>query len=160
MTDPSEKAIVGRLGLFIKKAALIESSEDLSQKPLQLIVGKDYEQLSQFACQWCLHKNTKVRQSALKLAVEICRLNCIDPMGAPFKQRIVNYMLGFRSSIRDPLVKKINEVCVEANPELDYFINESELEELNSTKNRSASFDVRKVNRQGSLRSSQGHGSG
>ena len=38
-----EKAIIGRLGLFIKKALLIESSQDLSKKPLQLILGKDYE---------------------------------------------------------------------------------------------------------------------
>lgn len=43
--DPThgEKAIIGRLGLFIKKALLIESSQDLSKKPLQLILGKDYE---------------------------------------------------------------------------------------------------------------------
>lgn len=118
LTDPAlnEKAIIGRLGLFIKKAILIESSQDINKKPLQLILGKDYEQLAQFACQWCLHKNTKVRQCALKLATEICRLNCIDPRGSPFKQRIVNFVLGLRSSIRDPLVKKINEVCTLANP--------------------------------------------
>ena len=30
----NEKAIVGRLGLFIKKALLIEESEDISSKPL------------------------------------------------------------------------------------------------------------------------------
>ena len=42
----NEKAIVGRLGLFIKKALLIEESEDISSKPLQLILGKDYEQLA------------------------------------------------------------------------------------------------------------------
>jgi len=38
-----EKAIIGRLGLFIKKALLIESGEDLSKKPLNLILGRDYE---------------------------------------------------------------------------------------------------------------------
>ena len=45
LCDPSlnEKAIIGRLGLFIKKALLIESKEDISKKPLQLIIGKDYE---------------------------------------------------------------------------------------------------------------------
>lgn len=115
LTDPalSEKAIIGRLGLFIKKALLIESAQDISKKPLQLILGKDYEQLAQFACAWCLHKNTKVRQCALKLAVEICRLNSFDPRGGPFKKRIINFILGLRSSIRDPLVKKINEVCLQ-----------------------------------------------
>ena len=48
LCDPalSEKAIVGRLGLFIKKALLIESSQDISKKPLQLILGKDYEQIA------------------------------------------------------------------------------------------------------------------
>lgn len=51
----------------------------------------------QFGCLWSQHKNTKVRQSALKLIVEICRLNSIDPKGAPFKQRIVSYIMGLRS---------------------------------------------------------------
>jgi len=41
----NEKAIIGRLGLLIKKALLIESKEDMSKKPLLLILGKDYEQL-------------------------------------------------------------------------------------------------------------------
>ena len=87
LTDSNlnEKAIVGRLGLFIKKALLIEGGEDLSKKPMHLILGRDYEQLTEFACSWCLHKNTKVRQCALKLIVEVCRLNHIDPRGSPFK---------------------------------------------------------------------------
>ena len=36
LCDPllNEKAIIGRLGLFIKKALLIESKEDISKKPL------------------------------------------------------------------------------------------------------------------------------
>lgn len=38
-----EKAIVGRIGLFIKKALLIDSAQDISKKPLNLILGKDYE---------------------------------------------------------------------------------------------------------------------
>ena len=40
-------------------------------------------------------------------------------------------ILGLRSSIRDPLVKKINEICREANPKStpeDQYIDESELE--------------------------------
>jgi hypothetical protein len=113
LTDSSlqEKAIVGRLGLFIKKALLVETSDDLNKMSHQLILGKDYEQLTEFACAWCMHKNTKVRQCALKLIVEICRLNQIDPRGAPFKQRIVNFILALRPSLRDPLVAKINEVC-------------------------------------------------
>ena len=48
LCDPllSEKAIVGRLGLFIKKSLLIESAEDVSKRPINLILGKDYEQLA------------------------------------------------------------------------------------------------------------------
>lgn len=42
----SEKAIIGRLGLFIKKALLIETKEDIGKKPLHLMLGKDYEQLA------------------------------------------------------------------------------------------------------------------
>lgn len=62
-----------------------------------------------------MHKNTKVRQCALKLIVEICRLNHIDPRGGPFKQRIINFILALRPSLRDPLVAKINEVCALEN---------------------------------------------
>lgn len=106
-----EKAIVGRLGLFIKKCMNIESGEELNKQAHQQILGRDYEQLTEFSCQWCMHKTKKVRQCALKLIVEICRLNHIDPRGQPFKQRIINFILGLRHSLRDPLVKKINEVC-------------------------------------------------
>ncbi len=141
----SEKAIVGRLGLFIKKAMLIESPDDLNKKPMHLILGKDYEQLTEFACQWSLHKNTKVRQCALKLIVEVCRLNHIDPRGAPFKQRIVNFILGLRNSIRDPLVKKINEVCLQEGDKTEQFINESEMELNIATNHRTASLDGRRT---------------
>jgi hypothetical protein len=102
---------VGRLGLFIKRALIIESSDELSKLAHHLIMGRDYEQLMEFACSWCMHKNTKVRQCALKLIVEVCRINHIDPRGGPFKQRIINYILALRPSLRDPLVAKINEVC-------------------------------------------------
>lgn len=52
LCDPQlqEKAIVGRLGLFIKKAMMIESGEELTTKPHQLILGKNYEQLIEFSC--------------------------------------------------------------------------------------------------------------
>lgn len=85
--DPAhgEKAIIGRLGLFIKRAGMIEGAKDLVNKPLQVVIGKNYEQLTEFACQWISHKNTKVRQNALKLIVEVCRINCMDPRGMPFK---------------------------------------------------------------------------
>jgi hypothetical protein len=52
---------VGRLSLLIKKAMMVECSEDLSKKSHKLILGRDYEQLTEFACSWCMHKNTKVR---------------------------------------------------------------------------------------------------
>ena len=106
-----DKSIIGRLGLFIKRASTIESTDYLNKRPHQLILGKNYEQLTEFACHWSSHKNTKVRQNALKLIVEVCRLNSIDPRGEPFKQRIINYIRGLRPSLRDLLVKKINDVC-------------------------------------------------
>ena len=118
-------------------------------------MGRDYEQITEFSCQWCLHKNTKVRQGALKLIVEICRLNHIDPRGAPFKQRVVNYILGLRPSLRDPLVKKINEVCLQEskgsdeNAQAENFINEAEMELSVATKHRAMSQDVR-IRRPGS----------
>ena len=45
-----EKAIIGRLGLFIKRAMLIDGSKDLISQPLQMVLGKNYEQLTEFAC--------------------------------------------------------------------------------------------------------------
>ena len=36
----------------------------------------------------------------------------MDPRGAPFKTRVLNYILGLRPSQRDPLVIKINEECL------------------------------------------------
>ena len=74
----------------------------------------------------------------------------MDPRGAPFKQRIVNYILGLRQSQRDPLVKKINEVCLKhivANTSpgransLEAYIDVSELELSVATKSRAASMD-------------------
>ena len=38
-----EKAIIGRLGLFIKRAMLIDGSKDLVSQPLQMVLGKNYE---------------------------------------------------------------------------------------------------------------------
>jgi len=38
-----EKAIIGRLGLFVKRASQIEGSTDLVSKPLQMVLGKNYE---------------------------------------------------------------------------------------------------------------------
>ena len=98
LCDPQlqDKAIVGRLSLFIKKSLQVESGEELNKRAFKIIIGKDYEELTEFACQWCMHKNTKVRQCALKLIVEVCRLNHIDPRGQPFKQRILSFILGLR----------------------------------------------------------------
>lgn len=63
LCDPQhgEKAIVGRLGLFIKRGSQIEGGKDLLNKPLQVVIGRTYEQLTEFACQWIGHKNTKIR---------------------------------------------------------------------------------------------------
>lgn len=93
---------------------------------------------------WCIHKNTKVRQNALKLIVEICRVNSLDQRGMPFKQRIINMILQLRASLRDPLVAKINEVCSNNGQQ---YIDVTELE-LNlatskSSNKRAQSLDVR-----------------
>lgn len=43
--DPKleEKSIIGRLGLFIKRAQLIEGGRDLTHRPIAMILGKNYE---------------------------------------------------------------------------------------------------------------------
>jgi hypothetical protein len=48
LCEPSlnDKAIVGRIGILIKKALLIETKEDISKKPIQVILGRDYEQIA------------------------------------------------------------------------------------------------------------------
>ena len=50
--DPQngEKAIIGWLGLFIKRASSVDGAKDLATKPLQMVLGKNYEQLTEFAC--------------------------------------------------------------------------------------------------------------
>jgi len=76
----------------------------------------------------------------MKLIVEICRINTLDPRGQPFKQRIINLILMLRSSIRDPLIAKINEICTE-------YIDVNELELNLATKSsnkRAVSIDVNK----------------
>jgi hypothetical protein len=37
------------------------ADQELSKKPHQVILGRNYEELTEFASQWCQHKNTKVR---------------------------------------------------------------------------------------------------
>ena len=72
-------------------------------------------------------------------------MNTIDPRGTPFKQRIVNYILGLRPSLRDPLVKKINEICLQQEGSKAKFIDESEMELSIATKHRAVSLgDVRR----------------
>jgi hypothetical protein len=147
-----ERAIIGRLGLFIKRCSNIENSlnEDISKKPHQVILGRNYEQLMEFACQWALHKNTKVRQNAHTLITEICRVNSIDSRGGPFKQRIVNMIIMLRASIRDPLIQKINEACLSCadSDQVGAYIDPNELELSLATKSsaakRAVSMDVHK----------------
>lgn len=110
-------------------------------KPLLQIMGRTYEQLTEFACQWMSHANTKIRQNAMRLVVEVCRINAVDPRGHPFKQRIINYVLGLRSGQRDPLIKKINEVCKKATQNETDFVDISELDIAVAGKSRAASMD-------------------
>lgn len=141
--DPThgEKAIIGRLGLLVKRGQKIEGSQDLMNKPLVLIMGRTYEQLTEFACQWMGHANPKIRQNAMRLVVEVSRINAVDPRGHPFKQRIINYVLGLRSGQRDPLIKKINEVCKKATQNSVDFVDVSELDIAVAGKSRAASMD-------------------
>ena len=45
-----DKSIVGRLSLFIKKSMMIESGEELTKRAFKMILGKDYEEMIEFAC--------------------------------------------------------------------------------------------------------------
>lgn len=74
----------------------------------------------------------------------------MDPRGLPFKQRILNYILGLRANQRDPLIAKINEVCLKtvvANTSpgragsLEAFIDVKTLDMNQSAKSRAASMD-------------------
>lgn len=110
-----EKGIIGRINVLSQRlqdlATNTEENEvNASSKPHQVLLGASYTALTEFAIQWCLHKNTKVRQVALRLIVNICKYNLKDPNGGSFKQKIVNYILGLKPSLRNPLIKKINNV--------------------------------------------------
>lgn len=74
----------------------------------------------------------------------------MDPRGSPFKQRIVNFILGLRANQRDPLIGKINEVCLKtivANTSpgragsLGAYIDVDKLDLNISSKTRAASMD-------------------
>ena len=111
-----EKAIIGRISLYSQRLQYMttkhdENTIDASNKPHQVLLGANYTTITEFAMQWCLHKNTKVRQVALRLIVDIWKYNIKDPNGSSFKQKIVNYILGLKPSLRNPLIKKINSVC-------------------------------------------------
>lgn len=105
----------------------------------------------------------------MKLVVEVCRINCMDPRGTPFKQRILNYILGLRSQQREPLVGKINEACLKeivANSSpgragnLEAYINVNEMDlNMASSKVRPASMDhmnAKRRMRAGSSKSKRG----
>jgi len=105
-----EKAIVGRIHVYSQRLQSLsgkkeEGKVDSSSKPHQVLLGANYQNLTEFAVQWCLHKNTKVRQVALRLIVDICKFNVRDPNGSSFKQKIINYILGLKPSLRNPLIK-------------------------------------------------------
>ena len=69
-------------------------------------------------------------------------MNSLDTRGQHFKNRIINFILGLRPSLRDPLVKKINEICKVIHPGAEgeqntFYIDVNELELNLATKNRS-----------------------
>lgn len=111
-----EKSILGRINVYSKRIQDLvfmneENGENMMSKPHQVILGSNYNTIAEFGVHWCLHKNTKVRQFALKLLVDLCKYNSKDPNGSSFKQKIINYILGLKPSLRNPLIKKINSVC-------------------------------------------------
>lgn len=111
-----EKSVIGRMNVFSKRlqdlaVANNDNTNEILSKPHQVLLGANYTIITEFATQWCLHKDTKVRQIALRLIVDIWKYNQKDPNGGPFKQRIVNYVLGLKPSLRNPLIKKVNQVC-------------------------------------------------
>lgn len=75
----------------------------------------------------------------------------MDPRGKPFKQRIVNFVMGLKQSQRDPLILKINEICLKdivknTSPgragNMEAYINVDELEMgVAVGKGRAASMD-------------------
>ena len=110
-----EKSILGRINVYSRRIqdlanAWEEGNSEMISKPHQVLLGANYSTITEFAIHWCLHKNTKVRQLALKLIVDLWRYNLKDPNGNSFKQKIVNYILGLKPSLRNPLIKKINSV--------------------------------------------------
>lgn len=71
-----EKSIVGRINVYSKRLQdlTVTDSENANQmlgKPHQVLLGANYTTITEFAIQWCLHKNTKVRQLALRLIVDL-----------------------------------------------------------------------------------------
>lgn len=111
-----EKSIQGRINTYSRRIQdLVNSDEEgsysLTSKPHQVLLGSNYKTIIEFAINWWLHKNTNIRQSALKLIVDLCKFNLKDPNGASFKPKIVSFILGLKPSLRDPLIKKINSVC-------------------------------------------------
>jgi hypothetical protein len=67
-------------------------------------------------------------------------VNSIDSRGGPFKQRIVNMIIMLRASIRDPLIQKINEVCLASadSDQVGHYIDPNELELNLATKSSAA----------------------
>jgi ankyrin repeat protein len=118
LMDPKqgEKSVLGRINVYSKRIQDLantndENNKDILNKPHQVLLGANYTTITEFAMHWCLHKNTKVRQLALRLIVDLCKYNMKDPNGGSFKQKIINYILGLKPSLRGPLITKINSVC-------------------------------------------------
>lgn len=71
-----EKSVIGRMNVFSKRlqdlaVANNDNTNEILSKPHQVLLGANYTIITEFATQWCLHKDTKVRQIALRLIVDI-----------------------------------------------------------------------------------------
>ena len=85
-----DKSIQGRINVYSRRIQDIINLDEtyktnLISKPHQVLLGANYNSIAEFAVNWCLHKNTNIRQSALKLIVDIWRFNIKDPNGSSFK---------------------------------------------------------------------------
>jgi hypothetical protein len=113
-SELGEKSITGRLSIISSRLNnLIDEKKDNPDqvsKPHQVLIGANYQAVSQFACIWAVHKNSKVRQAALQVIVDLCKYNILDPNGQSFRSQIISFVLQLKQSIRDPLIKKINIV--------------------------------------------------
>lgn len=61
LMQPDDKALIGRLGVITMRIQKIITDGMYARNPHQVLLGKNYLELTDFCCSWCSHKNAKVR---------------------------------------------------------------------------------------------------